>query len=238
MSKLYYDKDGFATVKSEESDQKLIKYRSSGQSQSDKMEFYKVELVDGAQPHFEHDGVTVTYAELADKYNDPKYFLYAEYRSVTFIPSLPPDYDPLYDSHVLEFSAVWDYLGEHRISIIKINDQNEIKADSPDTDFLLQRKITVQSDYFTATEQGLKLAAGKYLILVIYSASGAATGATLSIYNKTAEISVDYAVSVSGTVRAEILRYADLSVESEIILHKTGTITSTGFKMYAIRIGD
>ena len=105
-----------------------------------KMEFYKVELKESPNLHFEHDGTTLNYAALKQKYQDNQYFLFCEYRSVTFIPCLPPDYDPAYQSEVLEFTATWDYMNEHRISTIKIDSSNRIKASGVDEDFLIASK--------------------------------------------------------------------------------------------------
>lgn len=128
------------------------------QELSGKMEFYKVNLAGGVGTyHFTHtneDGSVdnLNYADLKEKYLDDKYFLFCEWRSVTFIPSLPPDYDPTYGSEVIEFSAVWDYLGEHRITVIKINSDGQIKADEYEDDFLIADKTYV-NDY-VATHGG------------------------------------------------------------------------------------
>lgn len=98
------------------------------QEVSNKMEFYKV-VLDGNPLSFKHDGVVVNYAQLADKYRDDKYFLFAEYENVTFIPSLPPDDDPMHDENVLEFTAVWKYSGAMHITSIKINELEQIKVE-------------------------------------------------------------------------------------------------------------
>lgn len=102
------------------------------QAISEKMETYRVEVwdIDTPNARFEHiknDGTSerVYYADLIDKYNDPKYFLYCEYVTfgVTLIPSLPPlDYDP-----ILEFTANWEYSNVVHQSRVIVNYNNEIK---------------------------------------------------------------------------------------------------------------
>lgn len=94
-----------------------------------KMEFYKVDA-QGAYTNisFWHDGVRLYYNDLVEKYNDPKYFLYAEFEGLTFIPSLPPvDYDP-----ILEFICTWIYGGIPHVARLVINSDNEGKYDGLD----------------------------------------------------------------------------------------------------------
>lgn len=94
-----------------------------------KMEFYKVDCT-GAYTNisFWHDGTRLYYNDLVEKYNDPKYFLYAEFEGLTFIPSLPPvDYDP-----ILEFICTWIYGGRPHVARLVINSNNEGKYDGLD----------------------------------------------------------------------------------------------------------
>ena len=102
------------------------------QTLSEKMEFYPV-LLKQAPLRFVHmDGDVETvlqYTDLESKYRDQKYFLYCEYDLITFIPSLPPDDDPVHDVNVMEFAGVWHYDGLQRITAIKINENNEIKIE-------------------------------------------------------------------------------------------------------------
>lgn len=98
------------------------------QELNDKMEFYKV-VLEGSPVKFWHEGVVQNYADLEAKYRDDKYFLYAEYESVTFIPSLPPDEDPVHPENVIEFSATWLYEGIQHITSIKINELEQIKIE-------------------------------------------------------------------------------------------------------------
>lgn len=102
------------------------------QAVNSKMEFYPVLLKQAPLRfvHIEGDVETVLhYTDLEAKYRDPKYFLYCEYDLITFIPSLPPDDDPVHDVNVMEFSGVWHYDGLQRITAIKINERNEIKIE-------------------------------------------------------------------------------------------------------------
>lgn len=103
------------------------------QEMSDKMGFYPVSLEGSPLQfiHHEKDGTDTVlgFTELADKYNDPKWFLYCEYAAVTFIPSLPPVEDPVHPDRVLEFSAAWYYSGSHWLTSIKINEGNQIKIE-------------------------------------------------------------------------------------------------------------
>lgn len=102
------------------------------QAISEKMETYRVEVwdIDTPNARFEHiknDGTSerVYYADLIDKYNDPKFFLYCEYVTfgVTLIPSLPPlDYDP-----ILEFTSNWEYSNVVHQSRVIVNSDNQIK---------------------------------------------------------------------------------------------------------------
>lgn len=100
-----------------------------------KMEFYKVTL-EQAPLRFEHNGEVLNYEQMAEKYNDDKFFLFAEYADITFIPSLPPVDDIQHDDNVLEFSGVWNYGQEQHITSLKINSNDEIKVD----EFVCARK--------------------------------------------------------------------------------------------------
>lgn len=97
---------------------------------SSKMEFYRVTLEDDPTYKFiGPDGEPLTYADLKALYYDAKYFLYAEYQSLTYIPSFPPEYDPAYDSEALEFTTTYKYMGTVNYSRIIINEDNDIKAE-------------------------------------------------------------------------------------------------------------
>lgn len=114
------------------------------QALSEKMEFYLVTL-DGYPMQFKHGNEVLGFTELADKYNDPKYFLYCEYASITFIPSLPPVDDPIHPDRVLEFSANWHYDGAHWLTSIKINESNQIKIE--------EDRIALEADLESKAEQ-------------------------------------------------------------------------------------
>lgn len=96
----------------------------NGQDADVGMKFYKVDY-NGGQ-NITHDGVVLTYNDLVEKYNDPKWFLYAEANQLTMIPSLPPvETDP-----IIEFSCSWIYEGESRISRLIINNLNQVKFEN------------------------------------------------------------------------------------------------------------
>lgn len=91
------------------------------------MRFYEV-TVEGAEPnlHFVKDGVTLTYADLVSKYEDPQYFLYVEYQGLTFIPSLPP----MVGDEILEFTCQWIYGDKIQTSRLIINSANQVKYET------------------------------------------------------------------------------------------------------------
>lgn len=98
-------------------------YEFVQQSTSDKMEFYKVDF-NGSQ--FVKDGEVLTYADLVQKYNDDRYFLFAEGLGYTMIPSLPP----LPGDEILEFSCAYIYQGKTSITRAIINSNNEVKYET------------------------------------------------------------------------------------------------------------
>lgn len=100
------------------------------QAISGKMEFFKVTYDDVAN-HFEDaEGNVMNYSALEDKYKDDKFFLYCEYQSVTYIPCLPPDEDPLHPEKVLEFISTWIYGGVINVSRLAINENEQIRNET------------------------------------------------------------------------------------------------------------
>ena len=85
-----------------------------------KMEFYKLDYVGGA---LSHDGVVLNYAQIIEKFNDNKYFLYAEGDGFVYIPTLPP----LPGDEIIEFSSSYIYGGKNYMSRIIINSENQVK---------------------------------------------------------------------------------------------------------------
>ena len=130
------------------------------QIMSGKMEFYPVYLEQNPLRfvHYAEDGTAeeLNYAQLAEKYRDEKYFLYCEYASITFIPSLPPDDDPMHEADILEFSALWNYDGEQRVTTIKISSDELIKV----TEFVVSEKTTIVTK--RATDTAVTLESGKF----------------------------------------------------------------------------
>lgn len=133
-------KEEFDTHAEEKADQEIARINADPIAQDvqklkdEKMETYRVEVWDIDTPnarflHIKNDGTSerVYYADLIDKYADPKYFLYCEYVTfgVTLIPSLPPlDYD-----QILEFTSNWEYGGVVHQSRVIVNSDNQIKFD-------------------------------------------------------------------------------------------------------------
>lgn len=98
-------------------------YNGNGGGSEPAMSYYKVVYEGGV---IKHNGQTLTYAQLVDKYNDNKYFLYAEANGLTMIPALPPmESDP-----ILEFSCSWIYDGKATISRLIINSNNQVKYEN------------------------------------------------------------------------------------------------------------
>lgn len=85
-----------------------------------KMEFYKLDYVGGA---LSHDGVVLNYEQIIEKFNDNKYFLYAEGDGFVYIPTLPP----LPGDEIIEFSSSYIYGGKNYMSRIIINSENQVK---------------------------------------------------------------------------------------------------------------
>lgn len=85
-----------------------------------KMEFYKLDYVGGS---LSHEGVVLNYAQIIEKFNDNKYFLYAEGDGFVYIPTLPP----LPGDEIIEFSSSYIYGGKNYMSRIIINSENQVK---------------------------------------------------------------------------------------------------------------
>lgn len=95
-----------------------------------KMQFYKV-TAQGSPLHIvSPDGQTMNYSDVVAKYNDDKYFLYAEYANLTFIPTLPPMDDPSHGGAAMEFVCTWIYEGKLNVSRLIINEQNAVKYET------------------------------------------------------------------------------------------------------------
>lgn len=95
-----------------------------------KMQFYKV-TAQGSPLHIvSPDGQTMNYSDVVAKYNDDRYFLYAEYANLTFIPTLPPMDDPSHGGAAMEFVCTWIYEGKLNVSRLIINEQNAVKYET------------------------------------------------------------------------------------------------------------
>lgn len=126
---LYRLSDGSASYKYSPAGNYFVKMAKKAAGAAG-MQFYKVTFDDSTDKFIGPDGSELNFAALADKYNDNAYFLFCEYQSVTYIPSLPPVEDPIHPDRVLEFVATWVYDGDVNVSRLAINENEQIKNET------------------------------------------------------------------------------------------------------------
>lgn len=127
---LYRLSDGSASYKYSPAGNYFVKMAKKAAGAASGMQFYKVTFNDSTDKFIGPDGSELNFAALADKYNDDAYFLFCEYQSVTYIPSLPPVEDPIHPDRVLEFVSTWVYGGDVNVSRLAINENEQIKNET------------------------------------------------------------------------------------------------------------